>query len=195
MVTPFDYWGMGVFAYLLGSIPFGLLFGRLFKGVDVRQGGSGHSGALNTYRMAGLAPALLTLLGDMGKAWVALRIGQMLDPSGWGIAVAAALVVVGHCWPFTTEFRGGMGMACGIAILAYLAPLALILSLIAWGVWLAIFRHFPRSQAAVALSAPVILWALGSSPQMVAAGLGAGAVLLVRHLRDLNRRTLTLGLR
>jgi glycerol-3-phosphate acyltransferase PlsY len=131
----------------------------------------------------------------MGKAWAALLVGRMLDPSGWGIVVAAALVIIGHAWPITTEFRGGMGMACGIAILGYLAPLGLFLTLVAWGIWLGIFRHFPRSQAAAALTAPAILWVLGSPLQVLAAGLASAAVLLIRHLHDLGRRTLTLGLR
>jgi len=97
----------GIIAYLLGSIPFGVIFGHLFKGTDARSGGSKHMGALNTWRMVGFLPAVLVGFGDMGKALVAIKTAQALDPPGWAMPVAGAMAVVGHCWPIYVGFRGG----------------------------------------------------------------------------------------
>jgi len=185
----------GIIAYLLGSIPFGVIFGHLFKGVDVRNGGSKHMGALNTWRMVGFLPAVLVVFGDMGKALVAIKIAQALDPTGWAMPVAGAMAVVGHCWPIYVGFRGGVGIASGMAMILYLAPRAALVMVAIWGVWVAILRHFPRSQAAIALTAPLVLWAFHSPPQSLLLGILAGGVIFIRHIPDLRRETLTMGLR
>ena len=177
----------GIIAYLLGSIPFGVIFGHLFKGVDVRSGGSKYMGALNTWRMVGLFPAVLVAFGDMGKALVAINIAQALDPTGWTMPVAGAMAVVGHCWPIYVGFRGGVGIASGMAIIFCLAPLAALVMVAIWGVWVAILRHFPRSQATIALTAPFVLWAFKSPPQLLLLGILAGGVIFVRHIPELQR--------
>ena len=123
----------GIIAYLLGSIPLGVIFGHLFKGVDVRSRGSKHMGALNTWRMVGLFPAVLVAFGDMGKALLAIKIAQALDPTGWTMPVAGAMAVVGHCWPIYVGFRGGVGIASRMAMIFYLAPLAALVMVAIWG--------------------------------------------------------------
>ena len=185
----------GVLAYLLGSIPFGVIFGHLFKGVDVRNGGSKHMGALNTWRMVGFLPAVLVAFGDMGKALVAIEIARTLDPTGWAMPVAGAMVVVGHCWPLYVGFRGGVGIASGMAMIFYLAPLAALVMVAIWGVWVAILRHFPRSQAAIALTAPFVLWVFKSPPQVLLLGTLAGGVIFVRHIPEIRREAFTMGLK
>lgn len=186
----------GIIAYLLGSIPFGVIFSRLFRGVDVRSGGSKHMGALNTWRMVGLLPAVLVAFGDMGKALVAIKIAQALDPTGWAIPVAGAMVIVGHCWPLYVGFKGGVGIACGMAIIFYLNFWAGVALVLIWGLLVAILRHFPRSQAAIALTAPFVLWAFDSHrPEVVLLGILAGGVIFVRHIPELRRETFTMGLK
>jgi len=185
----------GIIAYLLGSIPFGVIFGHAFKGVDVRSGGSKHMGALNTWRMVGFLPAVLVGFGDMAKALAAIKIAQALDPTGWAVPVAGAMAIVGHCWPIYVGFRGGVGIASGIAMIFYLAPLAALVMVAIWGVWVAILRHFPRSQAAIALTAPFVLWAFKSPPQLLLLGILTGGVIFVRHIPELQRETFTRGLK
>lgn len=185
----------GIIAYLLGSIPFGVILGHLFKGIDVRSGGSKHMGALNTWRMVGLLPAVLVGFGDMGKALAAIKIAQALDPTGWAMPVAGAMAVVGHCWPIYVGFRGGVGIASGMAMIFYLAPRAALVMIPIWAVWLAILRHFPRSQAAIALTAPFVLWAFNYRPQLLLLGILAGGVIFLRHIPELKRETFTRGLK
>src|SRR5437660_6502318 len=89
-----------IVAYLLGSIPFGLLFTRLFGGGDVRKSGSGNIGATNVARVAGPTPAILTLLFDFAKGavpvWVA---GRLTNYSATWMVGAALAALVGHCFP------------------------------------------------------------------------------------------------
>lgn len=100
-----------VLSYLLGSIPFGLVIGRLFKGVDVRKYGSGKTGATNVLRTAGKFPALLVLFGDLGKGVGAVFLTRLLLPDNMGVAAGAALAcMVGHNWPVFARFRGGRGV-------------------------------------------------------------------------------------
>jgi len=92
-------------------------------------------------------------------------------------------------------FRGGVGIASGMAMIFYLAPLAALVMVAIWGFFVAILRHFPRSQAAIALTAPFVLWAFKSPPQVLLLGTLAGGVIFVRHIPELRRETFTMGLK
>jgi glycerol-3-phosphate acyltransferase PlsY len=80
-------------------------------------------------------------------------------------------------------------------MILYLAPLAALVTMAIWAVWLAILRHFPRSQAAIALTAPFVLLAFHSSPQILLLGILVGGVIFIRHIPELKRETFTKGLR
>ena len=109
--------------YLFGSIPMGYLAGRL-KGVDVRAHGSGRTGGTNVWRAAGLAPAALTVVGDLLKGMVVLWLVRSLWGNEWATALAGAMAVVGHNWPLWLGFRGGAGGVVGGATLAILNSMA-----------------------------------------------------------------------
>ncbi|MGR3435187.1 MAG: glycerol-3-phosphate acyltransferase, partial [Shimia sp.] len=95
--------------YLLGSIPFGLVMARLFGLGDLRAIGSGNIGATNVLRTGHKLAAALTLIGDAGKAGLAVALAGIVDPSLGVYAGCAALV--GHCFPVWLRFRGGKGVA------------------------------------------------------------------------------------
>ncbi|MBI4289176.1 MAG: glycerol-3-phosphate 1-O-acyltransferase PlsY [Chloroflexi bacterium] len=100
-----------ILSYLLGSIPVGLLVGRLFKGVDVRKYGSGKTGATNVMRTAGVLPGVLALLGDLGKAVGAVYLARLVSADNTLVAAGAALAcVAGHNWPVFARFHGGRGV-------------------------------------------------------------------------------------
>jgi len=127
-------------AYLLGSIPFGLVLTRLFTGQDVRQVGSGNIGASNVSRAAGKKVGVLTLLLDAAKASVPMLVAERLfaDPGtfdgiGWAVAVGAA-AFVGHLYPIWLGFKGGKGVATALGVFAVLAPIPSLLALVAFGV-------------------------------------------------------------
>jgi glycerol-3-phosphate acyltransferase PlsY len=127
-------------AYLLGSIPFGYLIVRATQGADVRETGSGGTGATNVSRRAGKTAGLVTLLLDALKGTAAVAIAKMvlglpvfgedalvgksLENAYWWVAAAAIAVIVGHIFPVWLRFRGGKGVATGVGVFLMLTPLA-----------------------------------------------------------------------
>jgi len=106
-----------ILGYLVGSIPFGYVVGRLY-GVDVRQYGSGRTGGTNVWRAAGLPAALITVLGDGLKGVVIVLLVHSMWGNEWASSVAGAMAVAGHNWPVWLRFRGGAGGVTGAATLA-----------------------------------------------------------------------------
>jgi glycerol-3-phosphate acyltransferase PlsY len=176
---------LAVLGYLLGSFPSGVVVVRFFKGEDLRELGTGHTGGRNVRRVAGLGPAVLAVLGDAAKAILAVKLAELIGPAPWAVPVAATAAVAGHCWPLYTRFQGGMGLGCASFILLYLSPLSFFLLVPAFLVWYLVFRQQYRAAAATALTAPVSLWLTGNSPPMIALGIGMGVVIAVRHIPNL----------
>jgi glycerol-3-phosphate acyltransferase PlsY len=133
-------------AYLLGSIPFGYLIVRATHGHDIRETGSGGTGATNVSRRAGKGAGLATLILDALKGTIAVLIAKLLlglplfgsggylDESQqaiyWWVAAAAVAVIVGHMFPVWLGFRGGKGVATGVGVFLMLAPMAVALAAI-----------------------------------------------------------------
>src|SRR5271157_2095788 len=120
-----------LFAYLLGSIPFGYLIVRWQKGVDVRNTGSGSTGATNVMRNLGIIGFVATFILDVGKGTFAVMLASRLtsgdarwiplsgDPR-W-IAASSVAAILGHCFPVWLKFRGGKGVATGVGIWRYIS--------------------------------------------------------------------------
>jgi acyl phosphate:glycerol-3-phosphate acyltransferase len=126
-----------VIAYASGSIPWGVVLGRVIKGVDIRDIGSGNTGATNALRALGWRIALSVAVLDILKGMVPVLIARWLDTPTWAVALMAVAATVGHCWSPFMMFRGGKGMATGggaaIALLPWLltmVPLMIIIVLI-----------------------------------------------------------------
>src|SRR5258707_11929752 len=117
-----------VVAYLLGSIPFGLIVGKLFGGADVRKAGSGNIGATNVARVVSPLAGVLTLALDAAKGWAAVWLASRVTHGAANLMVIAGLLaLVGHCFPVWLRFRGGKGMATAAGVFAALCPLATLL--------------------------------------------------------------------
>jgi acyl phosphate:glycerol-3-phosphate acyltransferase len=117
-------WSIGLpAAYLLGSVPIGVIVGKLTRGVDVRNYGSGSTGATNVMRTLGPVMGIAVLALDWGKGAAAVFIARALSDSSALSASAALLVVVGHSWPVFAKFRGGKGVATGLGALTIISPL------------------------------------------------------------------------
>ncbi len=109
-----------VLAYLIGSTPSGVIVTRLWRGVDIRSYGSGSTGTTNVLRTLGPKAAVLVFFLDVAKGAAAVAIAKLLDVPHLAIALAGALVVVGHMWPVFARFRGGKGVATGLGVLLFL---------------------------------------------------------------------------
>ena len=162
-------------AYLLGSIPFGLLLTRLGGTEDLRSVGSGNIGATNVLRTGRKGLAAATLLLDLFKGLAAVLIAWRWSPEAAPWAALAA--VIGHCYPLWLKFRGGKGVATTAGVSLALAwPIGLAYA----AVWMAVFRLFKFSSLAgmaAAVSAPITALLLGKPEFALPLGLIAALVL------------------
>lgn len=163
------YWTAGV-AYLLGSIPFGVLIVKMRGGPDIRKTGSGNIGAANVMRNAGAVAGVLTLVLDAGKGYLAVWIAERAIHGNihW-MAVAAAAAVIGHIFPVWLGFRGGKGVATGLGAFLPICREAVLLAVVLWVLVVGFWRYSSLGSIAAAAALPVFvyfLYAPGHAPPM-----------------------------
>jgi acyl phosphate:glycerol-3-phosphate acyltransferase len=149
---------VAVIAYLLGSIPFGYLIVRRKIGADIRQTGSGGTGATNVSRRAGKAAGVLTLLLDAAKGCAAVVIAKAVSGDDWVIAAAAIAALAGHIFPVWLGFRGGKGVATGVGIFLVLAPVALLCAGVIFMAIVVSTRYVSLGSVIAAGLIPVFVW-------------------------------------
>lgn len=148
-----------IIAYFLGSIPFGYLIVRVRSGADIRETGSGGTGATNVSRRAGKGAGVLTLILDALKGVAAILIGRLiLGESSWLVAGAAILVIVGHMFPIWLGFRGGKGVATGVGVFLVLAPLAVLAAGVIFLVIVILTRYVSLGSITAAATIPLFIW-------------------------------------
>jgi glycerol-3-phosphate acyltransferase PlsY len=147
-------------AYLLGSIPFGYLLVKYVftAGEDVRRVGSGGIGATNVTRRAGLKAGLLTYLLDVAKGYAAVALMDAVTDDYRWIGAAAVAAIAGHILPVFLKFRGGKGVATGVGVYLYIAPLAVLTTLALWSLIAYLTRYV--SLASIIATTAVPLWTL-----------------------------------
>jgi glycerol-3-phosphate acyltransferase PlsY len=124
---------VSLLSYLIGSIPFSFIMGKLFKRIDLREHGSGNLGAANTFRVLGFKAAFPVLLLDIGKGFVAVRFFAPFGGPGIEFALLAALLVVlGHNYSVFVRFSGGKGVGAAAGAFLALAPQALGMCVLLW---------------------------------------------------------------
>lgn len=178
-------------AYLLGSMPFGVWMGHLHRGVDIREHGSGGSGATNVLRTAGPGAAAATFILDIAKGAVAVVVAHLLGADQAFQLLAGLAAMVGHCWPVWARFRGGKAVATGLGALIVIAP-GLVLWAVAGGVVaLAITRIVSVASlcatAAAALAAIVTAVLAGSAQNSWIFVVPAALLVAYRHRANLGR--------
>ena len=173
-----------VFGYLLGSIPFGLIFTRMAGLGDVRKIGSGNIGATNVLRTGRKGIAAATLLGDMLKGTAAVAIAALWGPQ---FAIVAGLgAFFGHLFPVWLGFKGGKGVATFIGELLGLKPLAALIFALIW-LGIAFTSRYSSLSALIASAAtPIILWLLGE-PGMAGLAIILAALLWWKHSQNISR--------
>ena len=116
-----------VIAYLLGSIPFAYIIGKL-SGLDVRQVGDKNVGTFNVFRHAGLGAGIATLIAEVGKGALAIVVAKLLSVPELVMFGAGVAAVIGHNWPVFLRFRGGRGLAVAIGVLLALLPIEMLIA-------------------------------------------------------------------
>jgi acyl phosphate:glycerol-3-phosphate acyltransferase len=166
-----------IIAYLIGSIPFGYLIVRATGGGDVRETGSGGTGATNVSRRAGRAAGIITLILDALKGALAVMIVKSIwnaDNTDWLISAAAVAVIVGHIFPIWLRFRGGKGVATGAGVFLALATIVVLCAAVIFFAVVALTRYVSLGSILAAASIPLFVWLfVDQTPLLVAAILGA----------------------
>jgi len=172
-------------AYLMGSIPFGLILTRLAGLGDIRQIGSGNIGATNVLRTGKRGLAALTLLLDGGKAYLVVALAvQYFDQ--WPVWTATLCVVLGHLFPIWLKFRGGKGVATALGAALALDPLLGLCLLMTWLLVALVFRYSSLAALSAFLAAPLYAWCLGRQDLLLV--LAVLALLIIsRHKENIER--------
>lgn len=154
-------------AYLLGSIPFAYIAGRLLKKVDIRRVGGGNVGATNVMREVGTAAGIGVLAADVGKGTLAVLVAQWLGVSQVIVFVAGLAVVVGHNWPVFLEFDGGRGGATTVGVFFGLVPVPAAIS---FGIMLLLAFTTSNLRLSMAIGIaflPFIIWGFGGEFSLI----------------------------
>ena len=185
--------GLLIFAYLLGSIPWGLILARIFGGIDIRRKGSGNIGATNVMREVGVMPGLLTLAGDVFKGALPVYMARWAfgaaDGAGDIYPAAVALAAfLGHCFPVYLKFRdGGKGVATAAGCFAVISLTAVLAAFGLFAAMLLVSRRVSVGSLCAAAALPVSVWiTTGSLVFMIAAVLVA-LLIFGRHHANIKR--------
>ena len=173
--------------YLLGAIPSGYLAGRLLKGIDLRDCGSGSTGATNVLRNVGKGPALVVFLIDVGKGGLAVLLAKSVGLNDWLQVLAGLSALAGHIWPVWLDWKGGKAVATGLGMFLGLAwPVGLA----CFGLFMAvisIFRIVSLSSVVAAIGLPLLMLLSGGSSAYVVVSLMASLMVLWRHRSNIER--------
>jgi acyl phosphate:glycerol-3-phosphate acyltransferase len=189
------YWSIPLIAYLLGSIPFGVLIAKALGGPDIRSTGSGNIGAANVARSAGPVAGILTLLCDAGKGFLAVWIAQHWvhgsTTARWMIAAAVA-AVIGHIFPIGLRFKGGKGVATMFGVFIPISGFAVAAAALIWVLVVAFWRYSSLGSMAAAAALPVLVYIFyaprHAPPEYVTYGtVFVSLLVLLKHSDNLRR--------
>ena len=178
-------------AYLIGSIPVGLIASKLIANIDPRTQGSGNIGFTNVLRVAGKRAGVCTLMGDVGKGLFATTVipnvfpGHVTEPRT--ILIIGFAVVIGHCYSVFLSFHGGKGVATA---LGSILGIEWVLALLLLGVWLTVVTIWKFAALAALVASgtlPVLIIFFNSSIDQVLFGLGMTLVIWIRHRENIVR--------
>jgi glycerol-3-phosphate acyltransferase PlsY len=176
-------------AYLLGAIPFGYLIYRGRTGKDIRGEGSGNIGATNVARVAGKAAGVVTLALDVGKGFLAVElVAWASNHNAVWMSAGAVAVLVGHMFPVFLGFRGGKGVASAVGAFAALAPWAVVVTMIAFVLLMAIWRYVSLGSIVSAALFPAAAWWIYHPPLGQTIGSSVAAILIIgKHHANIGR--------
>jgi glycerol-3-phosphate acyltransferase PlsY len=172
-------------AYLLGSLSFAVIVSKLMRLPDPRSFGSGNPGATNMLRTGRKSAAVLTLLGDALKGWVAVAGAQALGADAHTVLLVALAVFVGHLFPVFFRFQGGKGVATALGVLLGLDPWLGLACLATWIATAAVFRISSLAALVAAALAPVYAGLLMGWGDAALAVLALALLLVYRHKSNL----------
>jgi glycerol-3-phosphate acyltransferase PlsY len=176
-----------VFAYLLGSIPTGLVLATALAGIDPRQEGSRNIGATNVMRTAGKGLGAVTLIGDVLKGTIPICLALFLQLGQWWVAAAGLAAFLGHCFPIYIGFKGGKGVATALGVYLPLTPLAVLVNCFVFASALGVSRMVSVGSISAAIAMPLLI-GLGRYPlAYLILSICVDAIIIYRHKENIKR--------
>ena len=173
-------------AYLLGSIPTGLLLAKA-AGVDIRSTGSGNIGATNVYRTLGRTVGILTLVGDCLKGLIPVLVAQKLEMGDAVIAAVGAAAFLGHVYTVFLGFKGGKGVATALGVFLGVSPASVGIALIIFIIVVAAWRYISLGSITAAAAMPFIVATLDRRPLIIAMTAGIALLVIWKHRENISR--------
>jgi len=179
-------------AYLLGSIPFGVIISRAVIRLDITKVGSGNIGATNVAREVGLKWGVITLVADALKGYIPVALAQYMFGSSTETAEALAgivgiLALLGHQYPIYNRFKGGKGIATGLGILLALSPISCLFSGVIFVVVVILWGYVSLGSILAALTVPLWLYIAGHSTFLILLSLIMSVLITFRHRGNIQR--------
>lgn len=179
---------MMVAAYLLGSISFGLLMGKWFLGVDIRQHGSGNAGATNLSRLMGTGPGIVVLLLDGLKGFVPAFVTLKLTGGAYAAAMLVGIAaVIGHIWPVYFRFQGGKGVATTIGVMLAISFWATVIAGLLTLLVIAITRYVSVGSLLFVSLMPWLLLFFGRGWAVFVLSLALTGLVIWKHRENIRR--------
>ncbi len=179
---------VALFGYLLGSIPFGLVFTKLFSKVDPRKMGSQNIGATNIFRTAGKTLGILTLIADVLKGVAPIWMANQWNlPDHW-IAIAGLSPFLGHIFPIFLGFKGGKGVATAVGVYVVISPLAVLIEFLLFSALVWRWRFISLGSICTATTMPILIAFFRSdSRAYFILSVFIAALILYRHQSNISR--------
>ena len=175
-----------ILAYLVGSIPFGLLLGKM-AGIDVRDSGSRNIGATNVTRLAGKKFGVFTLLFDAGKGLVPMVVAQASGLPSCTVLLCGAAAFFGHCYPVYLRFRGGKGVATALGVFLFLDLIAVAGGIAVFVIVVVVFGYVSVGSLLAAASVSVLVWFRHGLGDYFYLALFVTALIWLKHHENIGR--------
>lgn len=183
-----------IVSYIIGAIPFSYILGRLLKGVDIREYGSGNVGATNLIRSVGKLPGLIALFLDISKGIIAVVfVARIFYSTETAFSlptfkiILGVTVVCGHIWTAFLRFKGGKGVATAIGVFIGLAPLAMMFGLCIWGLAALCFRYVSLSSIIMVICLPFVMLFLREPSEYIYLSVILAVFIIYRHRANIIR--------
>jgi glycerol-3-phosphate acyltransferase PlsY len=174
-------------AYLIGSVPNGLIIGKSFWNVDLREHGSFNIGATNAYRTIGKKAAFIIFLLDALKGMLGVWLGALFTNEPSGMILGGIMAIVGHNWPLFLGFKGGKGVATGLGVILMLMPKITFLVFLTWAVIVYLTKFVSLASIVAALLVPILSYAFDLSIQYQIFAVLAAVFVVYRHKANIGR--------
>lgn len=179
--------GLAFAAYLVGAIPFGLLFSKRIEGIDPRERGSGNIGATNVLRVVGKRAAVLTLVCDILKGGIPVALSRTFGLSKGMLLIVSLAVVLGHIFPVYLRFKGGKGVATAFGMFLVLSPQIAFIAFVFWLGSLLLSKYAAVAALTAFGALPFISFFLTKEPVFILFASTISLFVCIRHKDNIRR--------